>query len=218
MSDHPPSKRATVRRLPSRGVYDRAAIHKILDEGLICHVGFSVDAQTFVLPTIHVRIGDKIYLHGSPASRLLQALASGAEACVTVTLVDGLVLARSTFHHSMNYRSVVLFGRAILVEDDLEKLAVLHALTEHLIPGRWTDVRKPTSQELRQTLVIAIPIGEASAKVRTGPPLDDEPDYDLLIWAGVIPLRLSPAEVVADPKLRPGIEPPGYAVNYSGPR
>ena len=218
MSHHPPSKRATVKRIPDRGVYDRATIDAILDQGLICHVGFSANGQTFVLPTIHVRIDDKIYLHGSPASRLLQALASGAEACLTVTLVDGLVLARSAMHHSMNYRSVVLFGTAFLVEDEAEKLAVLQALTEHLIPGRWADVRGPTPQELRQTLVLAIPIQEASAKVRIGPPVDDEPDYDLPIWAGVIPLRLSAAEAVADPKLKPGVEPPAYAMNYAGPR
>jgi nitroimidazol reductase NimA-like FMN-containing flavoprotein (pyridoxamine 5'-phosphate oxidase superfamily) len=218
MSHHPPSKRATVKRIPNRGIYDRATIDSILDHGLICHVGFTANGQTFVLPTIHVRICDKVYLHGSPASRLLQALASGVEACLTVTLVDGLVLARSAIHHSMNYRSVVLFGTASLVEDEAEKLAVLQALTEHLIPGRWADVRGPTELELRQTLVLAVPIHEASAKVRSGPPLDDEPDYDLPIWAGVIPLRLSAVGVVDDPKLRPGVEPPAYAMNYSRPR
>jgi uncharacterized protein len=214
----PPSQRATVKRLPNRGVYERTTIDEILDEGLICHVGFSANGQTFVLPTIHVRVGDRVYLHGSPASRLLQALAKGAEACLTVTLVDGLVLARSAMHHSMNYRSVVLFGTASVVEDEAQKLAVLQALTDHLIPGRWADVRVPTQQELRQTLVLAIPIQEASAKVRTGTPIDDEPDYDLSIWAGVIPLRLSAADAVADPKLKPGIEPPAYAMNYAGPR
>lgn len=213
----PPSQRAAVKRKPQRGVYDRAAINAILDEGLICHVGFSAGGQTFVLPTIHVRVGDKVYLHGSPASRLLQALAEGAEACLTVTLVDGLVLARSAMHHSMNYRSVVLFGTASVVEDRAEKWNVLHALTEHLIPGRWADVRVPTEQELRQTLVLAIPIQEASAKVRSGPPVDDEPDYDLLAWAGVIPLRLAASDPAPDPRLRPGVEPPAYATNYAGP-
>ena len=213
----PPSQRAAVKRKPQRGVYDRAAIDAILDEGLICHVGFSAGGQTFVLPTIHVRVGDKVYLHGSPASRLLQALAEGAEACLTVTLVDGLVLARSAMHHSMNYRSVVLFGTASVVEDRAEKWNVLHALTEHLIPGRWADVRVPTEQELRQTFVLAIPIHEASAKVRSGPPLDDEPDYDLPAWAGVIPLRLAAADPVPDPRLRSGVEPPAYAANYAGP-
>jgi nitroimidazol reductase NimA-like FMN-containing flavoprotein (pyridoxamine 5'-phosphate oxidase superfamily) len=214
----PPSQRAAVKRKPQRGVYDRAAINAILDEGLICHVGFSAGGQTFVLPTIHVRVGDKVYLHGSPASRLLQALAEGAEACLTVTLVDGLVLARSAMHHSMNYRSVVLFGTGSVVQDGAEKWNVLHALTEHLIPGRWADVRVPTEQELRQTLVLAIPIQEASAKVRSGPPLDDEPDYDLPAWAGVIPLGLTASDPVPDLRLRPGVEPPAYAANYLGPR
>jgi uncharacterized protein len=213
----PPSQRATVKRKPQRGVYDRTAINAILDDGLICHVGISAGGQTFVLPTIHVRVGDKVYLHGSPASRLLQALAEGAEACLTVTLVDGLVLARSAMHHSMNYRSVVLFGTASVVEDWSEKWNVLHALTEHLIPGRWADVRVPTEQELRQTLVLAIPIHEASAEVRSGPPLDDEPDYDLPTWAGVIPLRLAAADPVPDPLLKPGVEPPAYAAKYAGP-
>ena len=217
MPNHPPSKRATVKRLPSRGAYDRATIDAILDQGLICHVGFSGEGQTFVLPTIHVRIGDKIYLHGSSGSRLLRALAAGAEACLTVTLVDGLVLARSAFHHSMNYRSVVLFGRAAVVDDDAEKLVVLQALTEHLIPGRWADIRKPNEQELRQTLVVALPIEEASAKVRSGPPLDDEPDHDLSTWAGVVPLCLTAGVAIPDPRLRPGIELPRYAAAYPGP-
>lgn len=215
---NPPSKRATVRRIPDRGVYDRATIDKILDEGMVCHVGFSVNGKTFVIPTIHVRVGDKVCLHGSPVSRLLQALATGLEACLTVTLVDGLVLARSAINHSMNYRSVVLFGTATVVEDDAEKLAVLQAVSEHLIPGRWNDVRRPSKEELRRTYVVSIPITEASAKVRTGPPLDDEPDYDLPIWAGVIPLRLSAAEPIGDPKLQPSIPPPSYAVSYRGPQ
>lgn len=212
----PPSARATIKRKPQRAAYDRGTIDKILDEGLICHVGFSADGQTFVLPTIHVRVGDKVYLHGSPASRMLQALAAGTEACVTVTLVDGLVLARSAMHHSMNYRSVALFGKAAVVEDATEKMAVLHALTEHVIPGRWAETRSPTEKELRQTLVLAIPIDEASAKIRTGPPLDDEADYELPHWAGVVPLRLAAGRPISDPRLRPGIEPPAYAVNYAG--
>lgn len=216
--NQPPSERVTVKRRPQRAAYDRETIEAILDEGLICHVGFSAQGQTFVLPTIHVRVGDKVYLHGSPASRLLQALAGGAEACVTVTLVDGLVLARSAMHHSMNYRSVVLLGKATVVEDAAEKLAVLQALTEHLIPGRWNDTRGPTESELRQTMMVSIPIGEASAKIRTGPPLDDEADYELGHWAGVVPLKLAGGQPVADPRLRAGIEPPEYAVNYAGPR
>jgi len=218
MSDQPPSKRATVKRQPRRGIYDRATIDAILDQGLICHVVFSFDGETFVIPTIHVRVGDKVYLHGSRASRMMQALAGGADVCLAVTIVDGLVLARSAFHHSMNYRSVVLFGKASIVDDDADKVAALQALTEHLVPGRWADVRGPSEQELRQTMVLAIPIQEASAKLRSGPPKDDEVDYALPFWAGVIPLRLAAAEAVCDPTLRPGIDPPAYAVNYPGPR
>jgi len=217
MSDQPPSKRATVKRQPRRGIYDRATIDAILDQGLICHVGFSVDGETFVIPTIHVRVGDKVYLHGSRASRMMQALAGGADVCLAVTIVDGLVLARSAFHHSMNYRSVVLFGKASIVDDDADKVAALQALTEHLVPGRWADVRGPSEQELRQTMVLAIPIQEASAKLRSGPPKDDEVDYALPFWAGVIPLRLAAAEAVCDPKLRPNIAPPSYAITYPGP-
>jgi uncharacterized protein len=213
-----PSARTSVKRKPQRAAYDRATIDKILDEGLICHVGFSADGQTFVLPTIHARVGDRVFLHGSPASRLLQTLAAGTEACLAVTIVDGLVLARSAMHHSMNYRSVVLFGTASVVEDDAEKLQVLKALTDHIVPGRWSDVRAPSEQELRQTLLLGIPIDEASAKIRTGPPLDDEPDYDLPAWAGVIPLGLAASEPIPDPRLRPGINPPAYARNYRGPR
>ena len=215
---HSPSERATVKRKPQRADYDRATIDRILDEGLLCHVGFSSGGQTFVLPTIHVRVGDRVYLHGSPASRLLQALAAGAEACLAVTLVDGLVLARSAMHHSMNYRSVVLFGRASVVEEEPEKLAVLAALVEHLIPGRWAEVRPPSALELKQTLVLGIPINEASAKVRTGPPIDDQADHDLPCWAGILPLGLAAGTPIVDPLLRPGIAPPPYAVNYAGPR
>jgi nitroimidazol reductase NimA-like FMN-containing flavoprotein (pyridoxamine 5'-phosphate oxidase superfamily) len=218
MSEHPPSKRATVTRQPRRGAYDRPTIDAILDQGLICHVGFSIDGETFVIPTIHVRVGDQVYLHGSRASRMMQALAGGADICLAVTIVDGLVLARSAFHHSMNYRSVVLFGKASIVEDDADKVAALRSLTEHLIPGRWADVRGPSEQELRQTMVLALPIQEASAKLRSGPPKDDDVDYSLPFWAGVIPLRLAADEAICDPKLRPNIKPPSYAVNYPGPR
>jgi uncharacterized protein len=214
----PPSDRTTVKRKPQRAAYDRATIDRILDEGLICHVGFTLDGQTFVLPMIHVRVGDKVYLHGSPASRMLQALARGAEACLAVTLLDGLVLARSAMHHSMNYRSVVLFGRASAVDDPAEKDAALHALTEHLIPGRWADVRTPTERELRGTLVVSVPIQEASAKVRTGPPVDEEADYELPVWAGVVPLRMAPGSPVADTRLKPSVQPPGYAAHYPGPK
>jgi nitroimidazol reductase NimA-like FMN-containing flavoprotein (pyridoxamine 5'-phosphate oxidase superfamily) len=210
--------RSQVKRLAKRAVYDRAAINAILDEALICHVGFIVDGQPFVIPTIHVRIGDCIYLHGSPASRMLQTLAQGAEACITVTLVDGLVLARSAFHHSMNYRSVVLFGIGSAVVDEHKKNEVLRCLAEHLIAGRWQEVRAPNPTELKGTLVVSIPIDEASAKVRTGPPLDDEEDYALNVWAGVLPLRLTPSTPIADPRLPSGIEVPMYALDYAGPK
>src|SRR5262245_18927081 len=214
----PPSARVTIKRKPQRAAYDRATIDVILDHALICHVGFADRGQTFVLPTIHVRVGDSVYLHGSPASRLLPALAAGTDVCLAVTLLDGLVLARSAMHHSMNYRSVVLFGTARVVDDESEKLAVLHALTEHIIPGYWADIRVPSDQELRQTMVVAIPIHEASAKIRRGPPLDDEPDYELPIWAGVIPLRIAAGEPVPDSRLSPEIKSPSYATSYPGPR
>lgn len=210
--------RSQVKRLAKRAVYDRETINAILDEALICHVGFVVDGQPFVIPTIHVRIGDCIYLHGSPASRMLQTLAQGADACITVTLVDGLVLARSAFHHSMNYRSVVLFGKGSAVVDEQEKNDVLRCLAEHLIPGRWQEARGPNATELKGTLIVGIPIDEASAKVRTGPPLDDEEDYALSIWAGVLPLRLAPSAVIPDPRLAAGIAVPNYALNYTGPK
>jgi nitroimidazol reductase NimA-like FMN-containing flavoprotein (pyridoxamine 5'-phosphate oxidase superfamily) len=217
MADSYQTERTTVRRLAKRGCYDVATVHRILDEGLVCHVGFVADGQAVVIPTIYVRIGEAVYLHGSPASRMLRALAGGAEACVTVTLIDGLVLARSAFHHSVNYRSVVLFGTGSAVEEPARKMPVLHALSEHLIPGRWAEVRGPSEAELRGTLVVGIPIREASAKVRTGPPLDDEEDYALPVWAGVIPLRLAVAAPVGDPRLA-DIPAPAYAVNYPGPR
>jgi nitroimidazol reductase NimA-like FMN-containing flavoprotein (pyridoxamine 5'-phosphate oxidase superfamily) len=213
-----PTERTTLKRLPQRGVYDRAMIHQILDEGLICHVGFVSEGQPFVIPTIYVRLGEKICLHGSPVSRMLQALQRGVEACVTVTLVDGLVLARSAFHHSMNYRSVIVFGVASVVEDPDEKTEVLRALTNHLIRGRWEDIRSPTLQELKRTLVLGIPIREASAKVRVGGPLDDEEDYQLPVWAGVIPLRLAAADPIPDPRLPVGISIPKYAADYTGPK
>ncbi len=180
--------RTTVRRLPARASYDRALIHAILDEAPVCHVGFVVDGRPFVIPTLHVRVGDRLYMHGSPGSRMLKAMAGGVEVCVNVTMVDGLVLARSAFHHSMNYRSVVVFGVAQAVDDPEEKTRVLHALSEHLVPGRWRDVRGPAPGELKATSVLSLPIDEASAKVRTGPPLDDEEDYALPAWAGVVPL------------------------------
>jgi uncharacterized protein len=213
-----PTERSTVKRLPARGVYDRAVIHQILDAGMVCHLGFVVGGQPFVIPTTYVRIGDALYVHGSPASRMLQSLEQGVAACVAVTLVDGLVLARSAFHHSINYRSVVVFGTGTLVSDPEEKLGALKALTDHLVPGRWQDIRQPSPQELKRTLVLAGPIDEASAKIRVGPPLDDDEDYQLNMWAGVVPLELVAGTPVPDPRLSPGIPVPEHAAAYSGPR
>jgi nitroimidazol reductase NimA-like FMN-containing flavoprotein (pyridoxamine 5'-phosphate oxidase superfamily) len=212
-----PSARTTVRRLPARGAYDPAAIHAILDEGLVCHVGFVADGQPFVIPTIHGRIGDALYVHGSAASRMLRTLAGGIPVCVTVTLVDGLVLARSAFHHSMNYRSAVVLGTAVEVTDPAERDRALRAITDHVVPGRWDSVRPPSEKELRATAVLRLPIAEASAKVRTGPPVDDEEDYALPVWAGVLPLALTPRAPVADPRLPPGIAAPEHVIAYRRP-
>ena len=217
MDEIPRTDRTTVRRLPARANYDRSLINAILDEGLICHVGFVADGRPFVIPTIHVRMGDRLYIHGSPASRMLKAMAVGVEVCVTVTMIDGLILARSAFHHSMNYRSVVLFGQACVVDDPAEKARVLETLAEHLVPGRWRDIRVPTPGELKATSVLSIPIDETSAKVRTGPPVDDEEDYALPIWAGVLPLTIAAGEPIPCPRLMSGIEPPSYATSYPGP-
>jgi uncharacterized protein len=204
MTDFAPTPRTTVHRLPKRGVYDRAAVAAILDEALVCHVGFAAEGQPFVIPTIFARVEDRLYLHGSAASRMLQALAEGIDVCVTVTLVDGLVLARSAFHHSMNYRSVVVLGDAQAVSDPAEKWDALHTIVEHVAPGRWAEVREPSAKEMAGTLVLRLPLDEASAKVRTGPPLDDEEDYALECWAGVLPLRLVPGAPVPDPRLPAG--------------
>jgi nitroimidazol reductase NimA-like FMN-containing flavoprotein (pyridoxamine 5'-phosphate oxidase superfamily) len=217
MNDIPRTDRSTIRRLPSRAVYDRALIHAILDEGLVCHVGFVVDGWPVVIPTIHVRMGERLYMHGSPASRMLKTLAGGVDVCVTVTLVDGLVLARSAFHHSMNYRSVVLFGLARAVDDPDEKARILRVLSEHLVSGRWRDVRGPTPGELKATSVLSLPIDEASAKVRTGHPVDDEDDYTRPIWAGVIPLAVTAGQPLPCPRLLPGVAPPPYVSSYPGP-
>src|SRR5712692_1339490 len=206
--------RTTLRRLPQRGAFDRRSINQILDEGFICHVGFVVEGQPFVIPTGYARMGERLFIHGSQASRMLRTLGQGIEVCVTVTLIDGLVLARSAFHHSMNYRSAVVFGRATVVEEREEKLAALRALSEHMIPGRWDDVRAPDERELQLTTVLSLPLDEASAKVRTGPPLDDEEDYELTVWAGVIPLRLIAEAPVDDPRLKAEIAPPDYALRY----
>jgi uncharacterized protein len=203
-----------VRRLPKRGAYDRETIDAILDEGLVCHVGFLEEERPFVIPTLYGRVGDTVYVHGSAASRMLRTLAGGVPACLTVTLVDGLVLARSAFHHSVNYRSVVLFGTATLVEDTADKLRALEAFTEHMVPGRWQDVRTPTAQELKATSVLKMAIDEASAKVRTGPPVDDDEDYALPTWAGVLPLGLTAGTPAPDDRLREGAEPPAYVRKY----
>jgi nitroimidazol reductase NimA-like FMN-containing flavoprotein (pyridoxamine 5'-phosphate oxidase superfamily) len=185
-----PDERIRIKREPQRGRYDRETIDAILDEALLCHLGFEVDGQPYVIPTLHARVGDKLYVHGSAASRMLRHLSSGVRVCVTVTLLDGLVLARSVFNHSVNYRSVVLLGTATLVEAD-EKAAALHALTEQLAPGRWEEARQPTAQELKATWILALPIDEASAKVRSGPPEDEPEDEHLPVWAGVVPLHLA---------------------------
>ncbi len=208
------TERTTLKRLPARGVYDRELVYHILDEGLICHVGFAIEGRPFVIPTGYARVQDQLYIHGSQASRMLRTLQRGVEACVTVTLLDGLVLARSAFHHSMNYRSVVVFGKAELVDDVDEKLAALRAFSEHMICGRWDDARKPTEQELKATTVLSLPLEEASAKVRTGPALDDEEDYELPIWAGVIPVSLVAGPPIPDPRLEQELEAPGYVSTY----
>jgi nitroimidazol reductase NimA-like FMN-containing flavoprotein (pyridoxamine 5'-phosphate oxidase superfamily) len=214
MNSFQPTERTQVKRLPKRGVYDRAAIHKILDEGFLCHVGFVVDGQPFVIPTGYARVDDALYIHGSAASRMLRALSGGVAVSVTVTLVDGLVLARSAFHHSINYRSVVVFGTAKPVEDTAGKMAALHAFTEHVMAGRWDEVREPSEQELKATLVLALSLSEASAKVRVGPPVDEEEDYALPVWAGVLPLQLTTQAPVADPRMPAGTAVPDYVTNY----
>ena len=207
METYTPTERTQVKRLAKRGVYDHARIHAILDEGFICHVGFAVDGQPYVIPTGYARAGDRLYIHGSAASRMLRALGQGAQLCVTVTLVDGLVLARSAFHHSMNYRSVVVLGQARVVTDPEEKTAALSRFTNHVVPGRWEEVRQPTEQELKSTTVLALELDEVSAKVRTGGPIDDEEDYALPIWAGVVPLRVEADDPLPDARLPEGIPP-----------
>ncbi|HKS09840.1 MAG TPA: pyridoxamine 5'-phosphate oxidase family protein [Pyrinomonadaceae bacterium] len=210
----PQTDRTKLKRLPKRGHFDRDTVNAILDEGFICHVGFVADGQPFVIPTGYARVDDKLYIHGSQASRMLRTLAGGLDACVTVTIVDGLVLARSAFHHSMNYRSVLVFGHATLVDEPQEKYAALLALSEHIVRGRWADVREPNEQELKQTTVLCLPLDEASAKIRTGPPLDDEEDYALPIWAGIVPLKLTAGEPIKDPRLSVEIPIPDYAAHY----
>jgi uncharacterized protein len=215
MSQFQPTERTQVKRLPKRGRYDEETVFQILDTGFVCHVGFNVDGQPFVIPTNYGRKGDTLYLHGSAASRMLKTLSGGVPVCVTVTHVDGLVLARSAFHHSVNYRSVVILGTARLVDDRAEKLEALRTFTEHVMKGRWDDVRQPTDQELKATTVLALPLSEVSAKVRTGGPLDDEADYALPVWAGVLPLEIIPRNPEPDPLRKNDPPLPGYLKRYS---
>jgi nitroimidazol reductase NimA-like FMN-containing flavoprotein (pyridoxamine 5'-phosphate oxidase superfamily) len=218
MSDFPKTGRNQVRRKPQRGDYQQETIYQIIDEAPICHVGFVVDGQPYVIPTLHARRGDDLFLHGAPASRLLKVIEAGAEVCITMTLVDGIVLARSAFHHSINYRSAVLFGRGAIVTEPGQKIAALAAITEHIAPGRWQEVRQPSQQELDATTVVTVPIASASAKIRSGPPLDDEADYALPIWAGVLPLALVSGAPEPDPRLQTGIPLPPSLRDPTHPR
>jgi len=215
MSTFTPTARTQVKRLPKRGVYDRETVFKILDEAFVCHVGFVVEGQPYVIPTNYGRVGETLYLHGSAASRMLRTLSEGIPVCVTATLIDGLVLARSSFHHSVNYRSVVILGTARLVDEPAEKMEALRLFTEHIMKGRWDQIRQPSEQELKGTTVLALPLEEVSAKLRTGGPVDDEEDYKLPIWAGVLPLPVAPAAPIADARLASGIEVPENVVAYS---
>jgi uncharacterized protein len=214
MGDHlDVTARTRLRRKAERGRYDRATVHAILDEGFVCHLGFTVDGRPAVLPTAYARVGEDLYLHGAAANAALKA-AGDAPVCVTVTLVDGVVLARSAFHHSMNYRSVMVFGEATTVDDPDEKRRAVEAIVEHVVPGRTADARGPTAAEVRATRVIRVPIVEASAKVRTGPPIDDEDDLGLAVWAGHVPLALRAGEPVPAPDLAAGVDVPAYARAY----
>jgi uncharacterized protein len=207
-----PTQHTTVKRHPERGAYDRATIDSILDEALICHLGFVSDGRPFVIPTIHARDGDILYIHGSPGSRMLRSAKEGVDICVTVTLLDGLVLARSVYNHSMNYRSVVVIGRARELTDSDEKLRAMQCVVDHVVPGRWEDARRPNDAEIKGTTILALPLDEASAKIRNGPPTDDDADLELRVWAGVIPLRIEPADPVAAEAVDG--PPPSYAADY----
>jgi uncharacterized protein len=210
-----PTDRTTIRRQSQRASYERALVDALIDEALSCHVGFAVDGRPWVIPTIHARVDDTLYLHGAVANHMLRSLAGGVEACVTITLIDGLVLARSAFHHSMNYRSVMIFGRMTIVEDAAEKDAALHALVEHVVPGRTAEARPPSDSELRKTSVLRLPITEASAKVRTGGPIDDAEDLELPVWAGQLPLSTAYASPVAEPGITAAV--PAYVTGYRRP-
>jgi nitroimidazol reductase NimA-like FMN-containing flavoprotein (pyridoxamine 5'-phosphate oxidase superfamily) len=214
MSDFTPTTRTKVRQKPQRGVYDRAVIESILDEAFVCQIGFVLDGQPYVIPTNYVRVGDRLFLHGSTASRMFRALAGGAPLCLSVMLLDGLVLAPSATGHSINYRSVVVLGKAEVIEDAQEKFEAMRAFVERVIPGRWESVRPPSEQELKGTMVLAVPLVEVSAKVRTGPPVDEEKEYGREVWTGVLPLQLTPQEPVADPRGKAAIPVPGYVRNY----
>jgi len=209
-----PTTRTRVVREPHRGVYDRETAYRILDEAFLCHVGFVADGQPFVIPTSYGRLGDHLYIHGSAASRMLRQMKQGIPVCLTVTLLDGLVLARSVFNHSMNYRSVVVLGTATQVDDPQEKLEALRVLSEHIIPGRWADARQPNERELKQTSVLRLPIEEFSSKVRSGPAIDDEEDYSFPTWAGVLPLETYAEQPIPDARLLVP-EIPSYIRNYS---
>jgi nitroimidazol reductase NimA-like FMN-containing flavoprotein (pyridoxamine 5'-phosphate oxidase superfamily) len=206
-----------MKRLPERADYDRESVYRILDEGIFCHLGFVQDGQPYVIPTNYGRRGDELIIHGSAASRMLRHLEKGVDCCVTVTLLDGLVLARSAFHHSVNYRSVVILGRATTVDDPEQKMEMLRCLTEHIVPGRWDEIRPPNQKEMRGTTVLTLPLAELSAKVRMGPPADEEEDMELPVWAGVVPYSLLAGVPEADPELVPGITPPRYATHYRRP-
>lgn len=208
------TSRTKLQRRPKRGSYNRETIYQILDEGFVCHIGFTVDDQPYVIPTGYARDGDDLLIHGSSASRMMRALAWEIDVCVTVTLIDGIVLARSAFHHSMNYRSVVIFGKAQLVKTDEEKFKALRLFTEHIVPGRWQEVRPPNANELKATTVLRLPITEASAKIRTGDPVDDEDDYNLEVWAGVLPLQIAPGTPLDDERLEKNMQVPNYIKNY----
>src|SRR5215470_4467618 len=209
-----PTERTQIVREPQRAVYDRAAIYMILDEGFVCHVGLTVDSQTYVIPTMYARVGDFLYFHGSAASRMLRNISDGLAVCITVTLTDGLVLARSVFNHSMNYRSVVALGNANLVDDPFEKLDALHAFTEKILPGRWNDARQPNEKELKATSILKLPLTEVSAKVRVGPVEDDPDDYSLHVWAGIVPLRLVAEAPIRDEHCDSSLPAPHYATNF----
>ena len=214
MSDFPISTKNKVERKPDRGHYDKKTIYQILDEGLICHVGLIQDNCPIVIPMNYARLNDRILLHGSPASRLLQSIKKGVDVCITVTLLDGLVLARSVLHHSMNYRSVVIFGKGSLIEDYNQKKEAFERIVEHIIPGRWADARRPSDKEIKQTYVVSIPIKEASAKIRSGPVIDNDDDYSFPVWAGLLPMELKPAAPQADSRLSKNIVIPDYLKNY----